>query len=108
MFTLDLARAHIRELQRAADDHRRNHPAARAPAPSAHRAAAADRAAVRRGPPARAGGRRRRLAVEGCPFMLKVLLYLLPIALAIYALVDLVQTARRTRSRGCRSSPGSS
>ncbi|HTE75026.1 MAG TPA: hypothetical protein VK640_17760 [Actinomycetes bacterium] len=27
MFTLDLARAHIRELQRAADDHRRNHPA---------------------------------------------------------------------------------
>jgi hypothetical protein len=30
VFTLDLARAHIDELQRAADDHRRNHPA-RAP-----------------------------------------------------------------------------
>jgi len=30
VFTLDLARAHIRELQRTADDHRRNHPA-RAP-----------------------------------------------------------------------------
>jgi hypothetical protein len=27
VFTLDLARAHIRELQRAADDHRRTHPA---------------------------------------------------------------------------------
>jgi len=28
VFTLDLAHAHIRELQRAADDHRRAHPAA--------------------------------------------------------------------------------
>jgi hypothetical protein len=27
VFTLDLARAHIRDLQRAADDHRRDHPA---------------------------------------------------------------------------------
>jgi hypothetical protein len=27
VFTFDLARAHIRELQRAADDHRRTHPA---------------------------------------------------------------------------------
>jgi hypothetical protein len=29
MFTLDLARAHIRELHRRADDHRRSHPAGR-------------------------------------------------------------------------------
>jgi hypothetical protein len=42
---------------------------------------------------ARASGRpRRTLAVEDAAFMLKVLLYLLPLALAIYALVDLVQT----------------
>jgi hypothetical protein len=31
--------------------------------------------------------------VEDAAFMLKVLLYLLPLALAIYALVDLVQTS---------------
>jgi hypothetical protein len=29
MFTLDLAHAHIRELRRQADDHRRSHPSAR-------------------------------------------------------------------------------
>ena len=53
VFTLDLARAHIRELTRQADDHRQIHRRARAPAPPPLTSAAADPAMAPAGTPAR-------------------------------------------------------